>query len=224
MLPDDGESDASVTVGMSNAIGAALLPKALVKKAPEPKAVELGELTALRYSRLEPGNGEAALRVYAAPVTGGVATVACALPTDAVPSFLAGCDRIAASLELHKGEPIPLGPDKAYERKLDKAITALNESTKGKGAALRQADTAAGQAEAASSLGAAYRKAARSLRGATDNPQVANGALVAALTGLANAYGRLSTAARAEDDAAYAAARRKIADGEKRLRKELGAV
>jgi Protein kinase domain len=224
MLPGGTEGGGSVTVGMSGATGPALLPKALVKQAREPQAVELGDLEALRYSKLEPGNGEAELRVYAAPVTGGVATVACALPADAVRSFVAGCDRIAASLQLRKGEPIPLGPDREYESKLDKAITTLNKSTKGKGAALRRADTPAAQAEAATSLQAAYRTAARSLRGATDNPQVSNDAIVAALKGLADAYGRLATAARAENGAAYAAARGKIAAGEQRLRKALAAV
>jgi hypothetical protein len=224
ILPEGTQGEGSVTVGMSNATGPALLPKSLVKEAPDPKAVELGELEALRYSKLEPGSGEAELRVYAAPVTGGAATIACALPASAVQSFLADCDRIAASLELRKGEPLPLGPDREYERKLDKAITALNQSTRGRVAALRRADTAAGQAEAASSLQGAYRKAARSLRNATNNPQVSNGAIVAALNGLASTYGRLATAARAENEAAYAAARRKIADGEQRVRKALGAV
>ena len=86
------------------------------------------------------------------------------------------------------------------------------------------ADTARGQAQAASSLRAAYSKAARSLRNATDNPQVPNDAIVAALTGLANAYGRLATAAQAENEAAYEAARRAIADGKDRLKGALSAV
>ena len=187
-----------MTVGMSDATGPALLPKALAKRAPEPTAVELGELEALRYSKLEPGKGEAELRVYAAPVTGGVATVACALPAEAARSFVAGCDRIAASLELGKGEPIALGPDQAYERKLDKAITTLNKSTKGRGAALRRADTPAGPGCGGRLPPGRLPQGAGSLRGATDNPQVSNDAIVAALKGLADAYGRLATAARAE--------------------------
>jgi hypothetical protein len=221
---EGAESDASVTVGMSHATGPALLPKALVKKAPDPTPVELGELTALRYAKLAPGNGEAELRVYVAPVTGGVATVACVLPADPVKSFLADCDQIAGSLELHEGEPIPLGPDKDYERELDKAIKTLNKAAKGSAAALRNADTARGQAQAASSLRAAYRKAAGSLRNVTDNPQVPNAAIVGALNAVANAYGRLASAAQAENEAAYAAARGRIADGETRLKRTLKAV
>jgi hypothetical protein len=221
---EGAESDASVTVGMSRATGPALLPKALVKKAPDAKPVALGELTALRYAKLAPGHGEAELRVYVAPVTGGVATVACVLPADPVQSFVADCDKIAGSLELREGEPIPLGPDKDYERVLDKAITTLNKSAKGSAAALRNADTARGQAQAARSLQAAYRKAAGSLRNATDNPQVSNAAIVAALNALANAYGRLATAAQAQNEAAYAAARARIADGERRVKQALKAV
>jgi hypothetical protein len=224
ILPGGTEGGGSVTVGTSTATGPALLPKSLVKRAPDPTAVELGELKALRYSKLEPGNGESDLRLYVAPFTGGVATVACPLPEEAARSFVADCDRIAGSLELGKGEPIPLGPDKEYERALGKAIKTLNKSAKGSAAALRSADTARGQAQAASSLRAAYSKAARSLRNATDNPQVPNDAIVAALTGLANAYGRLATAARAENEAAYEAARRTIADGKDRLKDALSAV
>jgi hypothetical protein len=119
-----------------------------------------------------------------------------------------------------------LGPDRGYERRLDKAIKTLNNSAKGNATTLRKADTAAAQAQAARSLQAAYRKAAGSLRNATDNPQVSagNDAIVASLTGLANAYGRLATAARAENEAAYESARARIADGERRLSKALAAV
>jgi hypothetical protein len=226
ILPGGTEGGGSVTVGMSGATGPALLPKALLKgPGPDSEAVELGDLQALRYPNFEAGD-EGELRVYVAPVTGAVATVACALPDDAVRAFVAACDRIAASLQLRKGEPIPLGPDRGYERRLDKAIKTLNNSAKGNATTLRKADTAAAQAQAARSLQAAYRKAAGSLRNATDNPQVsaANDAIVASLTGLANAYGRLATAARAENEAAYESARARIADGERRLSKALAAV
>jgi hypothetical protein len=224
ILPGGTEGGGSVTVGTSTATGPALLPKGLVKTAPDPTAVELGDLKALRYSTLKPGNGESDLRLYVAPFTGGVAAVACPLPEEEARSFVTHCDRIAGSLELRKGEPIPLGPDKDYERALDKAITTLNKSAKGSAAALRNADTARGQAQAARSLQAAYRKAAGSLRNVTDNPQVSNAAIVAALNALANAYGRLATAAQAENEAAYAAARGRIADGERRVKQALKAV
>jgi hypothetical protein len=224
ILPGGTEGGGSVTVGTSTATGPALLPKGLVKTAPDPTAVELGDLKALRYSTLKPGNGESDLRLYVAPFTGGVAAVACPLPEEEARSFVTHCDRIAGSLELRKGEPIPLGPDNDYERALDKAITTLNKSAKGSAAALRNADTARGQAQAARSLRATYRRAAGSLRNVTDNPQVSNAAIVAALNALANAYGRLATAAQAENEAAYAAARARIADGEKRLKQALEAV
>jgi hypothetical protein len=224
ILPGGTEGGGSVTVGTSTATGPALLPKGLVKTAPDPTAVELGDLKALRYSTLKPGNGESDLRLYVAPFTGGVAAVACPLPEEEARSFVTHCDRIAGSLELRKGEPIPLGPDNDYERALDKAITTLNKSAKGSAAALRNADTARGQAQAARSLRATYRRAAGSLRNVTDNPQVSNAAIVAALNALANAYGRLATAAQAENEAAYAAARARIADGERRVKQALKAV
>jgi len=224
ILPGGTEGGGSVTVGKSKVTGPALLPKSLVKGAPNPTAVELGSLEGLLYSKLEPGNGESDLRLYVAPFTGGVATVACPLPEEEARAFVDDCDRIAASLELRKGKPIPLGPDKDYERELHKAISTLNKSVKGSAAALRNADTARGQAEAASSLQAAYRKAARRLSDATDNPQVPNAAIVAALNSLANGYGRLAKAAQVENEPAYAAARGRISDGQQRLKDALKAV
>ena len=83
---------------------------------------------------------------------------------------------------------------------------------------------AAGQAQAADSIQAAYRKAAKELRNATDNPQVPNEGIVAALTGLASAYGRLATAAQAEDEGAYESARRAVDRGKTRLKRALRAV
>jgi hypothetical protein len=193
--------------------------------APKPDAVQLGDLQALRYAGLEPKRPAAGtLRLYAAPVTGGVATVACSVPPEAASNSLtAACDRTAASLELKSGRAYPLGLDANYQQELGIAIKRLNKATAKGATALKKANTPGVQASAAASLRTAYRKAAATLRGATHNPQWtgANAKIVAALLNLAGRYDRLAAAARAEDAAAYGKARYFIGVGEKNLARAL---
>lgn len=231
LTPAGASKDGSVTVGTSHGTGSKLLPPAFrsgLDSPPESQAVKLGDIEALRYAALGPQKLEAGtLRLYAAPVTNGVATIACVVPPDAATgSVTAACDRTAASLQLKSGRAYPLGPDENYEGVLDVAIKRLNKATAKGANALRGADSPAAQAKAADSLRSAYREAAKSLRGATHNPQVsgANADLVAALNALARRYDQLAAAARADDPAAYGTARYFIGAGEQRLRRALGAV
>jgi hypothetical protein len=231
LQPGGTGSGGSITVGKSKATGSALLPGSLLKsldaRPASPEAVGLGDLEALRYAELEPKRPAAGtLRVYAAPIRGGVATVACSVPPEAAGATTSACDKTAASLRLKSGESFPLGPDEQYDRNLDAAIKRLNTETKKAAATLRGADTAAGQAKAATSLQGDYRRAADSLRGVTRNPQVTgvNARIVAALQNLARGYGQLATAARADDADAYKRAGAAIARAKDRLRRALRAV
>jgi hypothetical protein len=231
LLPAGAGTGASVTVGKSNGTGSRLLPAALVRdldSPPESEGVKLGDIEALRYAALGPAKlKEGTLRLYAAPITDGVATVACVVPPAAATGSLTdACDRTAASLRLKSGRSYPLGPDGEYHKALDIAIKPLNQATKKRGVALRKADTPAAQASAAESLRTAYRNAAESLRGATHNPQVSgvNDEIIAALRALAGRYGQLAAAARADKPAAYGTARYFIGTGEKRLRQALAGV
>ena len=223
--------DSSVTMGKSSGTGSKLLPPTLLRgldSRPDSEAVKLGDIEALRYAALGPKRLEAGtLRLYAAPVTDGVATIACVVPPDAAPdSVIAACDKTAASLEVKSGRSYPLWADEDYQGELAIAIKRLNAKTSKGASALRKADTPGAQASAATSLRSAYREAAESLQGATHNPQVsrANADIVAALNALARRYEQLAGAARADDPAAYGKARYFIGVGEKRLHRALRAV
>ena len=219
-----------INVGTSGATGPALVPPALLKGAPsEPETVELGDLEALRYADLEPKRpAEGTLRVYAVPIKGAVATVACVIPPDAATESLTGaCESTADSLQVADGRQVyPIGPDEDYQRNLDAAIKRLNETTAKRSGELRRAKTAKAQAAASSDLAAAYAGAAESLRGITGNPQVmgANREIVVALNGLASDYRRLAAAARADDPGRYDAVRRDIDRGERSLSRALRSV
>jgi protein kinase-like protein len=219
-----------INVGTSGATGSAMVPPALLRGAPsDPETVELGDLDALRYADLEPKSpAQGTLRVYAVPIKGAVATVACVIPPDASTDSLSGaCDTTADSLQVENGRRVyPIGPDDEYQAVLDAAIKRLNKTTAKGSSALRRAKTAKAQASAANDLSVAYAGAAESLRGATGNPQVmgANRDIVVALNGLASDYRRLATAARAEDQGRYDAVRRAIDRGERSLSRALQSV
>ena len=122
-----GARDAGVVAGRTAATGPTLLPAAFVKRLPDrPDAerVRLGELQALRYANLRPGGSATALTVFAVPTTRGVATVACHAPAAAAAAFRADCERVAASLKLSGAKPYGLGPQAAYARGVDRALTA----------------------------------------------------------------------------------------------------
>jgi hypothetical protein len=180
-----------------------LLPAGVIQAAGEVPgertAVKLGpgDVEAYRYPdvRLE-GLGQP-VTFYAVPTTAGVATVAC------IPST-ATCDGIANTLELN-GEPFPVGPSADYAKKVNDTLGTLNAAVAKRGAALDKAKTPAKQAAAARSLQGAYRKAAASLRGGELSPadRGANKRLVAALGGLAKAYGQAATAAKNNNKAGF---------------------
>ena len=168
-----------------------LLPSGLLEAAggvPEqrtPVALGPDNLQAYRYSDVEVEGLDQPLTVYAVPTSEGVATVAC-LPGSAT------CEGAANTLELTAGEPLPVGPSGQYARAVEDALGDLSSS-----AALRRAKTPRAQAAAARDLQAAYRRAAQALGGQQVNPADAraNARLVAALAGVAKAYGQAASAA-----------------------------
>lgn len=91
---------------------------------------------------------------------------------------------------------------------------------------LRKAKQQAGQARAASSLSAAYRRASRSLSGLSVSPAVrgANTALVAALEKTEAAYARLAAAARRGSRGGYNVAREDVRAGEAAVKRALRQV
>jgi hypothetical protein len=187
----------TVAFGLATDAGnAALLPSGLIRAAggvPEqrtPVALGPDELQAFRYSDVELEGLDQPVTLYAVPTSEGVATVAC------VPGS-ATCEGVANTLELVSGEPLPVGPSGEYAQAVTDALGTLAGNVERADAALRRANTPGAQAEAARRLQAAYRRAAQTLRDQQVNPADAgpNARLVAALAGVAKAYGQAASAA-----------------------------
>ena len=215
-----GSTGAALVAGTAEPSGPVLLPATFLRRLEDPPenddTVALGAFQAYRYANLTPEGFDGRMNVYAVPTTAGVASVACVAPAS-VDGFLAECERVASTLELSEGDPVPLGPDRRYAARLDRVIARLNRIRGAGRSRLQGARTPAGQARTAGGLAAAYREAATSLgRGSSLNPaeQQANGQIVAALRTTQEAYTRMAAAARAGDRGRYNAARAAVGRGE----------
>ena len=225
VLAPPGGGGARVVAGRIDGAGPTLLPEAFLRRLPrQPSredAVRLGRLGAYRYTRLEPRGAAGSVTVYAAPTTEGVAAVACVAPPGAIAELGPECERVATTLELTSGRPLPLGPNGDYARAAGAALERL-DAVVGPGARrLRGAQTPAAQADAATDLSDAYADAARSLSGAPLGPfeRGASERLVRSLRVVGAAYARAAAAARDGDDPAYAAAGRAVRRGAAALRR-----
>jgi hypothetical protein len=146
-----------------------------------------------------------------------VATLACLAPAADADSFASTCDQIANTLELRSGEPLPVGPSKAYAGAVSKALAALNKADKAGQAKLRSAKTPQQQAAAAKSLAKAYHGAGRTLARQDVSPadRGVNGLLVKALRQTGGGYDKAASAASRKSKSAFSKAGGDIADGRK---------
>jgi hypothetical protein len=192
----------------------ALLPNGLLQAAggePEGRqAVRIGaaDLQAYRYENVRLEGLDRGLTLFSVPTSAGVATVACL----AGPAGLPNCEAIADTLALTAGEPFDVGPSPTYAEAAGGAMAALSEAAESGNRALRRADTPAAQARAAGDLRRAYQQAAQALRGLELSPadRGVNARLVAALGGVADAYGRAASAARSNSKAGFRRAGRSV--------------
>jgi hypothetical protein len=187
---DEADNSTLLPTGLLQAAGAVPKNREAVKVGPD-------EVEAYRYRDVKLEGLDKPVTLYAIPTTQGVVTVAC------VPST-ASCDGVANTLELN-GEAFPVGPSEDYAKKVSGVLGALNAKVAKASAALGKAKTPAAQAKATANLRDAYRKAAADLRGGRLSPadRGANARLVAALNGLAKAYGQGAAAAKNNNKAGF---------------------
>ena len=195
---------------------------------PPRKAVRLPahNLQAWRYAGLQPLGADRRLTIYTVPTSAGVATLACAAPARQGQAFAPQCDAVAATLQLTRATPYPIGPSNAYASSLNGTISSLQQTATPAEQGLVGSRTLAGQAAAARSLANAYTVAAAQLGGLNLSPadRSANARLVAALRAAARAYGNAAHAATAGNAGAYRAASAAIPAAKARVNSALAGV
>jgi len=225
VLAAGGVPGARLIAGEVDGAGPTLLPGSFLsrlrRKPSRDDTVKLGRLQAYRYAGLAPKGATDRITVYVAPTTEGVAAVACVAAPRTVAKFAPECERVATTLELSAGRPLPVGPRADYARVAGAALRRLDGAAGPSAGRLRGARTPTAQAKAASDLSDAYLDAARALSRAPVGPfeSEANSRLVSSLRLLAGAYERAAAAARDDDKGAYAAAGGAVRRGAARLKR-----
>ena len=208
---DEADNSTLLPTGLLQAAGAVPKNREAVKVGPD-------EVEAYRYRDVKLQGLDKPVTLYAIPTTQGVVTVAC------VPSSKS-CDGVANTVELN-GEPFPVGPSEDYAKTVSAALGPLNTKVAKASDALGKAKTPAAQAKATADLRDAYRKAAADLRGGRLSPadRGANARLVAALRGLAKAYGQGAAAAQNNNKAGFKRAGAAVATAQSELTGPSGAL
>jgi serine/threonine-protein kinase len=201
-----GGAGAGVAVGLEDTTSPSLLPTGLRSTTPGAHAqrVALGRLEALRYDFPDRGGAGAVRRLYAVPVTGGAAVVAC-LTRASSHALLGDCDHVAASLVLRGLQTFPAGPDPRFGAALSAVLADVAKVRTAAARALRDRAGVTTLARTARRLSAAYSAAGARLRRARVPPQAAavTLALVSALGRTSKSYARLAATAGRRDRAAY---------------------
>jgi len=135
------------------------------------------------------------MTIYVATTSVGVATVVCSAPPGG-PPVERDCERAASSLEMERGKPVALAPDKKYAAAVDDAITSIAPVRRAARLRLSKAKTRFQQQEAAGRASRSFAAAAREVRRAPVTPLVAdaNANLAKALDATARAYRHMRTA------------------------------
>ncbi len=229
VLGPAGNGGRGLVAGMAaDAAGPRLLGPGFLSALQEPPRpadrVRLGKAEALRYEGLEPeGFGGRALTVFAAPTSGGVATIACYAPPGGGAAFRADCERVAGTLEVEGETTFPLGADKKFAAALGGVLGTLGKRRSAGRAALAKARTSAAQSKAAAGLADAGARARADLGRLDASP-----ALAPALAGLERSLGNAAAAykrlARARRPAAFRRATARVTRAERAVAARLAAL
>ena len=191
--------------------------------------VRLGKVEAIRYRDLRvDGFGDRRLRLFVAPTTAGVATIACYADTASASAWASECDRVARTLKLTRASAYGLAPDADYAAGLSSTLRTLRGRRTAARSALARAHTRRRQQRAAAGLAGAFRSAARSVGGlessVTPAAVGANRAVATALRRTAAGYAHLARAAQRSDARAFGAARREVGAGEAAVQRALDSL
>ena len=222
--PGDASESGVVAGTTTETVGPSLLPAGFVDRVqgelPEGEPVKIGDAAGLRYRDLKvDGFGDRPLSLYVVPTTTGVTAAGCYGLSNSE------CEGVVGTLDVTRGDAVPLGVDANYARSLNDDIAQINRSRRELRADLRQAKTFRAQGKAASGLAAAHRRVADSIgaRQATPAAADAQDQLAKALRRAAASYTALARATRQHKEKAYEAARDDIAANEAAVRRAINA-
>jgi len=220
LTPPGQAARAGLTVGSLAAGDPGPLPQGLLaqlRSSPRTDVVNLSEVQAYRYSRMNVAGFNRALTVFAIPnASSGSTVLACYASADDS-SVMRACGQVVNAVT-RVGQPLgyDLTPVPAYARSLAAVLASVRQ---GRAAVAR----AAGARGASAGLGGLAARLAQQFHGAASSiqaleapaaAQAVQSALLGAARSAGDAYAALSDAVRARNAAAYASARARVAQAE----------
>jgi hypothetical protein len=210
-----GQSEVGLIVGQIPPNATGPLPAAFLSKLQQPPHVEVVGLVstqAFRYSGLQFPAPLNALDLYVIPAAGGAARAVGCFARERLAPASQQCERSVANVALTGPSTATLTPEPVYAKQLASLVGSLNTARVRVRKQIGGSGSAADVAGSSSKLAVRLAAAGRSLA-LLEPPQLAAGAGVAlakALRGTGRAYAALAKAAKAEDVAAYDAARTQV--------------
>jgi serine/threonine protein kinase len=219
----------SLTVGLSQATSAALLPHGMtdtVHRTPKTEAVSLRGNEFFRYPAVVLGAQTDTATIYMQPTTAGVLVGVCRLPTHASTAVNAGCEQILGTLELPHAHPLPLTQSARYATSLAATLDTFEAQRLSLTRALIRARSPRKQATEAGRLSHLAHESAAALRTAEpgSSEHASNAALVDVFDRVESGYAQMSEGARAEQAATYKAGARAVAASAEELRGALARI
>ncbi len=207
--------DGSLTLGLSSAASAALLPASLTSldhSEPIRESISPSGKAFFRYPDVVLSGHAGNATLYTQPTTTGVLAGVCQLPTHASTAVSVGCEQILRTLTLANAHALPIDRSVRYVTALAKVFNDFNSERSGFSGRLARAQSAPAQAAAARRLGEVAGHAAAALRAARPGPSesASNRVLASALDRMASGYEQMSTAAHDARAAAYEAGARTV--------------
>lgn len=197
----------ALTLGLTGATSAALLPSALSAPGHSPPKVEQVTLAGqafFRYPDVVLSGSLADAVVYTQPTSAGVFAAVCHVPAPAS-AVNVGCEQALGATTLRGARALPLAASAHYLATLNDAIATFDKTRTRLSAKLAAAPNASMQRHWAAQLQTASNQAAGRLRGAAPGPSEvkANSAVVASLDHFASGYGLMAEGARKESHGQY---------------------
>lgn len=188
---------------------------------PRPDDIRLASRQRVWRYRVHRNDGSM-LVLYAAPTTGGVATVACVSPT--VAAVPRGCNVLASAVAVGGAQLLEPGTSAAFFSRLRATVAGLEAARTQGMRELSAAIRSSAQAAAANRLARAHEAAAAALAPLAHEAKGPQIAAVGALTASASAYAALASAARARAPQRYTDASLAVIGADADLRRSMTKV
>ena len=222
-----GTPETGIVAGRTQRTGDDLLPNRLgPARVPAAEPVRLGRHEAHRHRDLGSDRAGRQVTAYSIPTEAGTVVVACHAATAAARSFMAGCERVASTLELRGLRPVSLGAGFAERGRLARTVARLRRARDAGRRRLAAAGTPAQQAREARALRAAYAAArpAFAKLDAAAYPARWKARVLIVLRRIERSYARLVAAAARRSRSGYTRAGRRVTRWEAGLQRLIAAA